>query len=125
FWGLSFRLGIDTLVPRPDTETLIEAALAAYGRGAPERILDLGTGTGCLLLAALSEFPRATGVGVDLSPGAVAVAQANASRLGLAERAKFTVSDWDKKIEGHFDLILSNPPYIRRGEIASLAREVR
>jgi release factor glutamine methyltransferase len=125
FWGLRFRLGIETLVPRPDTETLIEATLAAFGRGAPERILDLGTGTGCLLLAALSEFSSAVGVGVDVSPGAVAVAQNNATLLGLAERTQFTVSNWDSKVEGHFDLILCNPPYIRRKEISFLEREVR
>jgi release factor glutamine methyltransferase len=125
FWGLSFDLGLDTLVPRPETETLIEAALAAFGRGAPGRILDLGTGTGCLLLAALSEFPEATGLGLDIAPKAVEVAQANAGRLGLARRTRFEVSDWDAEANGEFDLILSNPPYIPKGEIEGLAAEVR
>jgi release factor glutamine methyltransferase len=125
FWGLSFELGLDTLVPRPDTETLVEAALAAFGRAAPATILDLGTGTGCLLLAALSEYPEATGVGVDLAPKAVEVAAANAERLGLSGRARFLVSDWDRKVEGAFDLVLSNPPYILEGDIETLAPEVR
>jgi len=125
FWGLSFELGLHTLVPRPETETLIEAALAAFGRGAPRRVLDLGTGTGCLLLGALSEYPEATGVGVDIAPKAVEVAAANAGRLGFAGRAEFLVSDWDKEVEGSFDLLLSNPPYILREDIEKLAPEVR
>jgi release factor glutamine methyltransferase len=125
FWGLSFALGLDTLVPRPETETLIEAALAAFGRAAPGRILDLGTGTGCLLLAALSEFTEATGVGADLAPKAVEVAASNAARLGFAGRAAFQVSDWDAEIEGEFDLLLSNPPYILKGDIENLPSEVK
>lgn len=125
FWGLSFELGLDTLVPRPETETLVDAALAAFGRGAPATILDLGTGTGCLLLAALSEYPEAQGVGIDLAPKAVKVASANAGRLGLAGRARFLVSDWDAVIDGQFDLVLSNPPYILREDIEKLAPEVR
>jgi len=112
-------------VPRPETETLVEAALAAFGRGEPGRILDLGTGTGCLLLAALSEFPSATGLGVDIAPKAVEAARSNAERLGLSGRAAFAVSDWDAEVEGEFDLILSNPPYIPRREIAALDPEVR
>ncbi len=125
FWGLSFELGIDTLVPRPETETLIETTLAAFGRGAPERVLDLGTGTGCLLLGTLSEYPAATGVGVDVAPKAIEVAAGNAKRLGFAQRAEFQVSNWDKEVEGLFDLVLSNPPYILRGDIEKLAPEVR
>jgi release factor glutamine methyltransferase len=125
FWGLRFELGLDTLVPRPETETLIEAALAAFGRAAPATILDLGTGTGCLLLAALSEYPEAEGVGIDLAPKAVEVAAANAKRLGLAGRARFLVSDWDAKVDGQFDLVLSNPPYILKGDIERLDPEVR
>jgi release factor glutamine methyltransferase len=125
FWGLSFELGLDTLVPRPETETLIETALAAFGRAQPATILDLGTGTGCLLLAALSEFPDAQGLGVDLAPKAVETAAANAERLGLAARARFLVSDWDAEVEGRFDLLLSNPPYITKGDIETLAPEVR
>lgn len=125
FWGLSFELGLHTLVPRPETETLIEAALAAFGRGAPKRVLDLGTGTGCLLLGVLSEYPEASGVGADIAPKAVEVAAANAGRLGFAGRAEFLVSDWDKKVEGRFDLVLSNPPYILKEDIEKLAPEVR
>lgn len=125
FWGLRFDLGRETLVPRPDTETLIDAAIAAYGRGGPRRILDLGTGTGCILIAALTEFPDAEGWGTDLAPGAVEIARANAKRLGLARRASFAVADWDAGLDGAFDLILSNPPYILRGEIDGLPPEVR
>jgi len=125
FWGMNFELGVDTLVPRPESETLIEAALAAFRHAAPERVLDLGTGTGCLLLAALSEFTEAQGLGVDLSPRAVDVAQDNAARLGLADRAVFKISDWDAGVERPFDLILSNPPYIVSAEILELPPEVR
>ena len=93
FWGLEFKVSPATLIPRPDTETLVEAVVA---RGvAPARVLDLGTGTGCLLLAVLSEFPAAFGVGVDISPAAAALAAGNAKALGLAGRAAFCVSDWD------------------------------
>lgn len=125
FWGMRFDLSPETLVPRPDSEILVEAALAAFGRGKPTSVLDLGTGTGCLLLAILSECPEAQGLGVDLSGEAVATAQANAERLGMAERVSFTVSDWDARVEGVFDLIVSNPPYIPRGDIADLEAEVR
>ncbi|BCJ89734.1 release factor glutamine methyltransferase [Terrihabitans soli] len=125
FWGLSFELGLDTLVPRPETETLIEAALAAFGRGTPRKVLDLGTGTGCLLLGLLSEYPEASGLGVDIAPKAVEVAAANGRRLGFDGRAEFRVSDWDEGVEGQFDLILSNPPYILREDIEKLAPEVR
>ncbi len=125
FWGLRFDLGVDTLVPRPETETLVDAALAAFGRGGPAHVLDLGTGTGCLLLAVLSEFPEARGLGVDLARRAVEIAEANSVRLGLAGRAQFKVSNWDAKVDGAFDLILSNPPYIPEREIAKLPLEVR
>jgi release factor glutamine methyltransferase len=125
FWGLSFELNVHTLVPRPETETLIDAALAAFGRGGPKKVLDLGTGTGCLLLGTLSEYPQAEGVGVDIAPKAVEVAAANGRRLGFAGRAEFVVSDWDEKVEGSFDLVLSNPPYILREDIEKLAPEVR
>ena len=125
FWGLRFDLGVDTLVPRPETETLVDAALAAFGRGGAAHILDLGTGTGCLLLAVLSEFPDARGLGVDLARRAVEIAEANSVRLGLAGRARFKVSNWDAKVDGAFDLILSNPPYIPEEEIANLPLEVR
>lgn len=125
FWGLKFGLGVETLVPRPETETLVDAAIAAYGRAAPARVLDLGTGTGCLLLAILSEFPQAQGLGVDIAPRAVAVARANGRALGLHERASFAVSDWDAAVEGEFDLLVSNPPYISKAELDLLPPEVR
>src|SRR6185312_1628791 len=95
FWSLDFRLSPDTLVPRPDSETLVEAALAAIAhRASPLRLLDFGTGTGCLLLALLSELPAASGIGVDIAPGAVETARENATALGLADRASFFVGSW-------------------------------
>lgn len=129
FWGLPLKLSADTLVPRPDTETVVEAALEilrAEGRTrTPLRIADLGTGSGAILLALLSELPDATGVGTDLSAAALDTAKANAQRLGLAPRADFTVSDYAGGLSDPFDLIVSNPPYIRSADIASLAPEVR
>jgi release factor glutamine methyltransferase len=115
-----------TLIPRADTETLLEAALALF----PERrgvtaILDLGTGTGCLLLAALTEFPAAFGVGVDMAPEAARLAASNAVTLGLAGRAAFIVGDWAASLGGRFDLILCNPPYIEAAAIPTLMPDVR
>lgn len=125
FWTLDLAVSPDTLDPRPDSEALIEAAVAAFAdRPGPRRILDLGTGTGCLLLAALSEFPEATGVGVDRSPGAVATARLNAVRTGLQDRARFEVSDWDEMSQPPVDLLLSNPPYIAESDVDRLAPEV-
>lgn len=129
FWSLDFEVTADTLVPRPESETLIEAALALLpDRHAALAVLDLGTGSGCLLLAMLSELPNARGTGIDISPGAVAVAQRNATRLGLGMRARFVVADFTSDLPGsvatRFDLILANPPYIAAGEIDGLAREV-
>ena len=129
FWSLSFRVSRDTLIPRPDSETLIEAALDAIDdREAPRRLLDLGTGCGCLLLACLSELKHATGVGVDMSWAALTVARANAERLGLANRSRFLCSDWGRAIghglAGGFDLILANPPYIDDGHMADLIPEI-
>lgn len=125
FWTLDLLLSPDTLDPRPDTETLIEAAVEAFAdRPPPRRILDLGTGSGCILLAALTVFPDATGLGVDRSPGAVAVARANAERNGLADRAEFRAVDWDEMTQERADLILSNPPYIRDDDVGGLAPEV-
>ncbi len=125
FWGLSFFTTPASLIPRPDSETLIEAAIAArQDSRAVRRILDLGTGTGCLLLAALTEFPQAFGVGVDLAPAAAALAARNAGALGLAGRAAFFVGDWAAALTGTFDLILSNPPYIPAGEVQALMPEV-
>ena len=126
FWTLDLTVTADTLDPRPDSETLIEAALEAFrGRTPPRRILDLGTGTGCLLLAALSEFPEATGLGLDRSPAAAEVARRNAADTGLADRVEIRCQDWDTVGEDRFELILSNPPYIAEDEVASLAEEVR
>ena len=125
FWSLPFEVSAATLIPRADSETLIEAAVAARpDRQATRRILDLGTGTGCLLLAALTEFPSAWGVGTDLAPAAAALARRNARALGLAHRAAILCGDWDDAIDGRFDLVLSNPPYIRTAEIAGLMPEV-
>jgi release factor glutamine methyltransferase len=125
FWGLEFALSADTLDPRPETETVVEAVLRqVLDHEAPLRFLDLGTGTGCILLALLSEFPAATGFGVDLAPGAAATARRNAAALGLAERAHFVVGDWGTAVAGRFDVITSNPPYIAAGALADLPREV-
>lgn len=126
FWGLDFALAPETLVPRPDSETIVETALAEIGpRDRAFRALDLGTGTGCLLLAILSERPRAHGVGVDLSPAAAAAARSNAAALGLSDRASFVVGSWGAPLNGRFDLVASNPPYIESADIAGLEREVR
>lgn len=122
FWTLELEVGPETLIPRADSETLIEAALALGV--APRRILDLGTGTGCLLLAALSAFPAASGVGVDLHPGAAALAARNAWRNGVSRRAAFLAGDWAAALTGRFDLILSNPPYIETAAMAGLMPEV-
>jgi release factor glutamine methyltransferase len=125
FWTLELGVSPATLIPRADSETLIEAALAAFpAREAVRRVLDLGTGTGCLLLAALSEFLDAWGVGVDLSPAAAALAARNARACGLAERAMMLCADWNAPIGGTFDLVLANPPYIRTTELAGLMPEV-
>lgn len=128
FWSLTFRVTEATLTPRPETETLVEDALArirAMGReGEALRILDLGTGTGCLLLAVLSELPRAEGLGIDISPDAVAVATDNAQHLGLEGRACFQAGDWTSGLSGPFDVILSNPPYIAETDRETLPPEV-
>ncbi len=122
FWGRRFIVTPDVLDPRPETETVIDAALAGPE---PRRILDLGTGSGCLLLTLLAECRRATGVGVDISPLALDVACRNAERLGVAGRATLLISDWFEAVEGRFDLIVSNPPYIGEAEVAELDPEVR
>jgi len=125
FWGLTFRVTADTLIPRPETETVVEQALAGIAdRGRAIRILDLGTGTGCLLLTLLHELPRATGLGIDRSPGALALARANADALGLAERAEFRLGNWTEGMADSFDLVVSNPPYITTPEMEQLVPEV-
>lgn len=126
FWSLDFSLAPETLVPRPETETLVEAALALFpDRAAPLRILDLGTGTGAILAALLSEYPNAFGLGVDLSEGAARQARDNLARLGLAGRSAVIVGRWAEAIHSRFDLVASNPPYIPVRDIAALDKEVR
>ncbi len=121
FYGRRFRVTSDVLDPRPETETLISAALEAPF----SRVLDLGTGTGCILLTLLAERPQAKGIGVDISPGALEVAKSNRDDLSIGSRAKFIQSDWYGDVEGRFDLIVANPPYIGAAEIPALAPEVR
>lgn len=117
FWNIELEVGPGALVPRPDSETLIAAAIDHFaGTPGPRRILDLGTGPGTLLLAALDQWPRATGIGVDSSEDALAYARKNANRLGLANRAHFRRGDWAKGISEQFDLVLTNPPYVAEGE---------
>jgi release factor glutamine methyltransferase len=127
FWGLTFRLSPATLEPRPDSEAIVEATLAASAgrRGEALSLLDLGTGTGCLLIALLSELPRATGLGIDLSEEACRTAAGNAALNGVGERATFRQGSWTEGLVGSFDVIVSNPPYIPSGEIAALSVEVR
>ena len=129
FWGLSLQLAPATLVPRPDTETVVELALellrADGDLNRRLRIADLGTGTGAILLALLSELPAATGFGTDISEAALQTAAANAARAGLSERATFIACDYASGLSGLFDLIVSNPPYIRSADIGGLAVEVR
>ncbi len=125
FWTLDLEVSPATLIPRADSETLVEAALEACpDKGAALHVLDLGTGTGALLLAVLSELPAANGVGVDLKPEAAALAARNAARLGLAGRARFLAGDWAAALAGRFDLVLCNPPYIESAVIAGLMPEV-
>jgi release factor glutamine methyltransferase len=129
FWGLSLQLAPATLVPRPDTETVVELALellrADGDLNRRLRIADLGTGTGAILLALLSELPAATGFGTDISEAALQTAAANAARAGFSERATFIACDYASGLSGLFDLIVSNPPYIRSADIGGLAVEVR
>lgn len=128
FWGLPFALSPATLVPRPDTETVVEAALDAIGKARKHdalRIADLGTGTGAILLALLHEWPNATGLGTDIDRGAIETARANARRLGLESRAQFRLADFADDLNETFDLVVSNPPYIPTRDIDALQREVR
>jgi release factor glutamine methyltransferase len=129
FWGLSLRVNAATLVPRPETETVVEVALAAIDgdgpRTRPLRIADLGTGSGALLIALLSELPNACGIGTDASLEALAAARANADRSGVSSRTRFAACDFGSALDGGFDLVVSNPPYIASGDIATLPPEVR
>jgi release factor glutamine methyltransferase len=122
FWTIELEVGPGVLVPRPDSETLIEAAVAHFGAKGPGTILDLGTGPGTLLLAALAEWPHARGLGVDRSAEALDYARRNAARLGLADRVALQLGDWGAGLDGPFDLILCNPPYVEAG--APLPRDV-
>jgi release factor glutamine methyltransferase len=127
FWGLPLIVTPAVLVPRPDTETVVELALSLLGkeRARPLRIADLGTGSGAILLALLSELPNAFGVGTDVSVDALDVARANARSLALDARAAFVQCDYGRALAGGFDLVVSNPPYVAVGEIATLSIEVR
>ncbi len=120
FWRHRFRITPAVLDPRPETETLVAEALAHPF----DRVLDLGTGSGCILLSLLAERPDATGLGTDLSAAALDVARDNAARLGLADRATFAAADWFERVTGRFDLIVSNPPYVTAAELADLSPEV-
>ncbi len=125
FWSLSFRVTADTLDPRPDSETLVQAVLDRVpDRAATLRLVDFGTGSGCLLLALLHDLPNATGLGVDLSAAALAVAAENARSLGLDDRASFRQGNWADGMMPPFDIVISNPPYIVRDQIAGLQPEV-
>lgn len=122
FWTIELEVGPGVLIPRPDSETLIEAAVAHFGDRGPGTVLDLGTGPGTLLLAVLHQWPRTKGLGVDSSEAAFAYAMRNADRLGLSDRAEFRLGNWGEGIEQKFDLILCNPPYVKAG--AELPRDV-
>jgi release factor glutamine methyltransferase len=125
FWSLPFHVGPDVLDPRPDSETLIEAAVRTMRGREVRRILDLGTGSGCLLIALLTEFPESHGLGVDISPQALVIARQNARRNSVHGRAAFRQGGWDAALGERFDIVISNPPYIPSGDIAGLERDVR
>ena len=125
FWSLDFAIDRSALVPRPESETLVEAVLdRAAQLPARPRLLDLGTGSGCLLVALLSKLPGAIGFGTDVSAAAVSLARANARRHGLGERASFAVADWGAPLAARFDIVVSNPPYVSELQLASLAPEI-
>lgn len=129
FWGMPLQLSADTLVPRPDTETIVETVLRQIATDGPDRdelaIADLGTGSGAILLALLAELPKATGVATDISPAALTTARNNARHLQLDHRIAFVACDYAAALKGPFDVIVSNPPYIRSADIADLAIDVR
>ncbi len=128
FWSLPLDVTPDVLVPRPETETVVEAALDFVAHNGLRmkrlRLLDIGTGSGALLLALLGELPVATGIGTDISQAALSVARGNAERLGFSDRCRFIACDIAAGVSGPFDIVVSNPPYVVRGEIATLAPEV-
>lgn len=124
FYGRTVSIDASTLDPRPDTETVIEAALALASREGPLRLLDLGTGSGCILITLLAELPLATGIGVDKSLPALELARANAASLGVADRARFMAGDWLEAVQGTFDLVVANPPYLSAADMAGLSNEV-
>lgn len=124
FWSLPFAVSSATLIPRPESETVVAAALAAMAGRTTGRVLDLGTGTGCLLIAILTEWPGAWGAGVDRVPEAATLARSNAASLGVAGRASFVCGNWAEALHGPFDLIVSNPPYIKSGDIPGLMTDV-
>jgi release factor glutamine methyltransferase len=125
FWSLDFEVGPGVLIPRPESEIMVEQALKRFPiRDAPLRVMDLGTGSGCLLLAFLSERPKADGVGVDISREALGIAKRNAENLGLGSRTWFVRGDWMSALSGTWDVIFVNPPYIVQGELAGLDPEV-
>lgn len=125
FWGLSFYLSNDTLVPRPDTETIIEAVLKNTNATQAYNILDLGTGSGCILISLLTELTESFGIGIDLSKDALKTARRNAVFHNIFKRCEFLYADWSSPLQGHFDIIVSNPPYIETSVIESLSPEVR
>jgi len=125
FWSLTFRTSRDVLDPRPDSETLVAGVLAALpDRHAKLRLIDFGTGSGCLLLSLLHELPKATGLAVDLSPAALAIARENAERLGLIDRVGFRAASWGEALDERFDILISNPPYIESAMVPTLEPEV-
>ena len=125
FWGLDFSLSPDTLVPRPDTETIIEAVLKNRNTAPPDTILDLGTGSGCILISLLTEFENAFGVGIDISKGALDMARRNSVKHNVFKRCEFLQANWSAPLDGEFEVIVSNPPYIETATIESLSIEVR
>ena len=126
FWKIILKVTPDVLTPRPETETILDVVLPALGEESPARVLDLGVGSGAILLAILAERPLASGVGVDVSLDALGVARENAAALGLPDRVELRRGDWAAGLEGEsFDVVVCNPPYIRTGDIAGLQPEVR
>ncbi|MBB45550.1 MAG: protein-(glutamine-N5) methyltransferase, release factor-specific [Rhodospirillaceae bacterium] len=126
FWNLTLRINLSSLDPRPDSEILIESILKTFpDKAANLKFIDFGTGTGCLLLSALNEFPNSSGVGVDISKKCIQLAQENAALNGLSQRAVFIESDWGGEVTGKFDIIIANPPYIQSNTIPTLDPEVK